>query len=167
MLRWIVEFKNILWLVYLAISYNYWYDVWYFHTTIWINSPPPSFLLFISVYLCVCVSVCLSVCLSACVALFISLSLSFHLFSSHHLTLLSSYPPVFLSISLIGGDDMRQDAIMQQVFQYVNHTFECDDEVGEKGASVKKGKLNYLIMCRHKPFCCRERNWNSVLKKLF
>ena len=28
-----------------------------------------------------------------------------------------------------GSDDMRQDAVMQQVFQYVNHTFACDEEV--------------------------------------
>lgn len=40
-----------------------------------------------------------------------------------------------------GGDDMRQDAVMQQVFQHVNHTLEKDDDTRKRALCIRTYKV--------------------------
>ena len=63
--------------------------------------------------------------------------------------------------SLPGGDDMRQDAVMQQVFQYVNHTFECDDEVSKCSQREKGNKqIIWIPVSMGRPISKKE-NWEE------
>ena len=41
----------------------------------------------------------------------------------------------------IGGDDMRQDAVMEQVFQHVNHTLKKDDATRRRGLHMRTYKV--------------------------
>jgi ataxia telangiectasia mutated family protein len=40
-----------------------------------------------------------------------------------------------------GGDDMRQDAVMEQVFEHVNHTFQQDDETRRRRLRIRTYKI--------------------------
>jgi ataxia telangiectasia mutated family protein len=40
-----------------------------------------------------------------------------------------------------GGDDMRQDAVMEQVFEHVNHSFVTDDATRRRGLGIRTYKI--------------------------
>jgi ataxia telangiectasia mutated family protein len=40
-----------------------------------------------------------------------------------------------------GGDDMRQDAVMEQVFEFVNHLLSRDDDSRQRNLRIRTYKI--------------------------
>ena len=67
-------------------------------------------------------------------------------------------------LSAQGRDDLRQDAIMQQVFSLVNRLLSCDQAASRRQLHIRTYKVRYLFH-PHVTAVARKRSWSFCQKR--